>query len=156
MPLSSFPAFSSSSFLLCVFGLVATLFLMQEQRRILNIAAIVSIATLFNLAFQVNLHFKQAVNLNNPSTSYRFRRTAMIHSLPHALFTWALLLFAMQSFGKTFADFPLPMFHVILLPVAALLVFACKGIWKALHPRSKSPEGATQPIPIPSLVPALD
>jgi hypothetical protein len=139
MPLSSFPAFSSSSFLLCVFGLVAALFLMQEQRRLLSTNITVIVA-----------------NLDNPSTSYRFRRIAMVHSLPNAFFTWALLLFAMQSFGMTFSKFPLPMFHAILLPVAALLVFACKGIWKALHPRSKSPEGATQPIPIPSLAPALD
>ena len=102
IPLASFPAFSSSSFLLCVFGLVAALFLMQEQRRFLStdIAAIVSIATLLNLEFEANSHFTQAINVINPSTSYRFRSTAMIHSLPHALFTWALLLFAMQEIGR--------------------------------------------------------
>lgn len=158
MPLASFPAFSSSSFLLCVFGLVAALFLLQEQRRLLStdIAAIVSIATLLNLEFEANFHFTQAVNVVNPSTSYRFRSTAMIHSLPHALFTWALLLFAMQGFWVTIADFPLPMLHAILLPIAPLLVFACRGIWKALHPRSKPFEGATRSLPIPPLVPALN
>jgi hypothetical protein len=78
----------------------------------------------------------------------------MIHSLPQVLFTWALLLFAMQSFWMTFADLPLPMLPAIF-PVAVLLVFACRGVWKALHPRSKTFEG-TQPVPIPLLVPALD
>ena len=55
IPLASFPAFSSSSFLLCVFGLVAALFLMQEQQRLLStdIAAIVSIATLLNLEMKL-------------------------------------------------------------------------------------------------------
>jgi hypothetical protein len=137
MPLSSFPAFSGSSFLLCVFGLVTALFLIQEQRRLLSTIAAAA-----------------AVNLDNPITSYRFRPTAMIHSLPQVLFTWALLLFAMQSFWMTFADLPLPMLPAIF-PVAVLLVFACRGVWKALHPRSKTFEG-TQPVPIPLLVPALD
>ena len=158
MPLASFPAFSGSSFFLCVFGLITALLLMKEQRRLLstNIAAIVSIATLFNLEFEANLHFTQSVNVANPSTSYRFRSTAMIHSLPHALFTWALLLFAMQGFGMTIVDIPLPMLYAILLPIAALLVFTCGGIWKVLHPRSKTFEGPTQPVPIPCLVPAPD
>ena len=158
MPLASFPAFSGSSLLLCVFGLVTALLLLKEQRRLLStsIAAIVSMATLFHLELEDNLHFTQAVNVANPSTGYCFRSTAIVHSLPHALFTWALLLFAMQGFWMTIADIPLPMLYAVLLPIAALLVFTCGGIWKALHPRSKTFEGPTQPVPIPCLVPAPD
>jgi hypothetical protein len=129
MPLSSFPAFSSSSLLLCVLGLVTTLFLMQEQRRILATNATAA-----------------AVRLGNPNAGYRFRQIAIVHSLPQALFTWALLLFAMQSFWLTFAHFPFPMLSATFLPVATVLVVACGGIWKALHPRPKNFEDATPAV----------
>ncbi|KAF8262315.1 hypothetical protein EI94DRAFT_1743976 [Lactarius quietus] len=120
MPLSSFPAFSSSSLLLCVTGLVTVFVLIQEQRRLLitNTRATV-------------------INLNKPDTSYLCRQTAMVHSLPEALITWALLLFAMQSFWMTFAHFPLPM-----------------SIRKVLRPCSKAFEDAPKPVPVPSLIPA--
>ncbi|KAI9458599.1 hypothetical protein BJY52DRAFT_1416383 [Lactarius psammicola] len=139
MPLSSFPAFSSSSLLLCLLGLVTALYLMQEQRKLLSTNATAT-----------------AVCLDNPNTSYRFQPIAIVHSLPQAMFTWALLLFAMQSFWMIFADFPLPMLLATFLPVATMLVVPCGGIWKALHPHPKTFEGATQPVPIPSLIPAVD
>ncbi|KAH9061038.1 hypothetical protein EDB87DRAFT_1576431 [Lactarius vividus] len=45
MPLFSFPAFSSSSLLLCILGIVTALFLMQEQRRLLSTNTITASAT---------------------------------------------------------------------------------------------------------------
>lgn len=80
----------------------------------------------------------------------------MIHSLLQALFTWALLLFAMQSFRMTFANLPLPILLSTFLLVAIVLVVACGGIWKALNPRSKCFERTTQPVPIPSLISAAN
>jgi hypothetical protein len=56
----------------------------------------------------------------------------------------------------TFADFPIPMLFATFLPVATVLVVACGGIWKALHPRPKPFEDATHPVPTPSLIPAVD
>ncbi|KAI9458593.1 hypothetical protein BJY52DRAFT_1268512 [Lactarius psammicola] len=101
-PMSSLPAFSSPSLLLCLLCLVKALFLMQEQRKLLS----------------TNAAAAAAVHLDNPNTSYRFRQIATIHSLPQALFTWALPLFAMQSFWMTFAEFPLSMPLATFLPVA--------------------------------------
>lgn len=62
----------------------------------------------------------------------------------------------MQSFWMPFADLPLPMLLATFLPVATLLVVPCGGIWKALHPRPNTFEDATQPVPLPSLIPAVD
>ncbi|KAH8987895.1 hypothetical protein EDB92DRAFT_1874834 [Lactarius akahatsu] len=143
MPLSSFPAFSSSSLLLCILGVVTALFLMQEQRRLLSENAITA-----------------AVRLDNSNASYlshgRFRPIAIIHSLPQAMFTWALFLFAMQGFWMIFASLPLPMLLATFLSVATALVVPCGGIWKALHPRPKTFQNPAQPVPIPSLIPAVD
>ncbi|KAI9438424.1 hypothetical protein BJY52DRAFT_1380826 [Lactarius psammicola] len=121
-PMSSLPAFSSPSLLLCLLCLVKALFLMQEQRKLLS----------------TNAAAAAAVHLDNPNTSYRFRQIATIHSLPQALFTWALPLFAMQSFWMTFAEFPLSMPLATFLPVATV---ALGGILYGISPTPKNIRG---------------
>ena len=55
-----------------------------------------------------------------------------------------------------FADSPSPMLSGTFLPVSTVLVVVCGGIWNAFHPRPKTFEDATRPVPIPSLTPAVD
>ncbi|KAH9031469.1 hypothetical protein EDB84DRAFT_1578763 [Lactarius hengduanensis] len=78
----SFPTLTKLSSILCVLGLTVALFLLQEQRRL--------VCT------------KATTSLDDLVTSYGFQPVAIVHSLPQALFVWALLLFAIQYFWMTF------------------------------------------------------
>jgi hypothetical protein len=55
-------------------------------------------------------------------TSYGFQPIAIIHSLPQALFVWALLLFAVQHFLRAFPGLFLTSLLSTSLFVAVLLV----------------------------------
>ncbi|KAH9980387.1 hypothetical protein BGW80DRAFT_1275493, partial [Lactifluus volemus] len=59
------------------------------------------------------------------AAAYGFQPTAIVHSIPYALFVWALLLFAIQATGV--------------------------AIWIVLHPREKTPslQDTTVSIPVP-------
>lgn len=85
-----------------------------------------------------------------------FQPIAIVHSLPQALFVWALLLFLIQVFWTAFIYLSLTSFLSILIPVTAVLVIASVGIWLALRPRQKTPEDTMPPPPIPPLIPAED
>ena len=63
------------------------------------------------------------------SRNYDFQQTAIAHSLPQALFAWALLLLVMQAFLVTFADLPLPLILAMFLLVAAVLIMARKVVY---------------------------
>ena len=79
--------------------------------------------------------------------SYGFQPTAIVHSLPKALFVWALLLFAIQVFWMTFSGLSPLLLLSTLFPIAAVLVVVCACIWKALHPRQKPFEGPMLSVP---------
>ena len=89
-------------------------------------------------------------NTNN----YGFQPIAIVHSLPQALFVWALLLFLIQGFRITFIDLSLALLLSTLLPIAAVLIMASVGIWIALHPRQRTSEDTMLPPPMPPLIPA--
>ena len=76
--------------------------------------------------------------------NYGFQPIAIVHSLPEALFVWALLLSAIQGLWASFAGLSpyLPLYA--LFPIAG--VFAC--IWRALHLRQK-PFAGSAPVPSP-------
>ncbi|KAH9003462.1 hypothetical protein EDB86DRAFT_3218122 [Lactarius hatsudake] len=79
--ISAFSAFIKSSLLLCTLGLVMALALLREQQRLVG-----------------NNATAAAVHLNG------FQWTAIAHSLPQALFAWALLLLAMQGLRMTLSE----------------------------------------------------
>ncbi len=136
--ISTFSAFIKSSSLLCILGLAVASVLLQEQQRLVgaNSTSPVSIVTPFHSMFAANFEVRQAVHLVDRNTNHVFQSTAIAHSLPQALFAWALFLLAMEGFWMTFADLPLPIVSTFF-PVVAILVVACVGIWKAVHPRQK-------------------
>ncbi len=72
----------------------------------------------------VNFYVRQAVYLDDRITSYGFQPIAIVHSLPQALFVWALLLLAIQHYWMAFADLPLTFLLSASLPVAAVLLVA--------------------------------
>jgi len=134
---SSFPALTNSSLLLCVLGLIITSVLLQEQGRLADTNASTA-----------------AVYLDDRNTrSCGFQPTAIVHSLPQALFVWALLLFLIQGFCITFIHLSLP-FLLSSLLIASVLVMASVGIWLALHPRQRTSEDAMLPPPMPPQIPA--
>jgi hypothetical protein len=137
---SSLPALTHSSLLLCVFGIFISLVLLREQRRLVDTSAAAA-----------------AVYLDDRNTtSCGFQPIAIVHSLPKALFVWASLLFGIQGFWMTFAGFPPYLLVSTLFPIAAVLVVACACIWKALRP-SQKPFGDSMPsVPAPPLIPAED
>ncbi|KAF8273489.1 hypothetical protein EI94DRAFT_1716017 [Lactarius quietus] len=130
---SSIPALIHSSLLLCIFGLIMTSVLLREQRGLVGTNAATA-----------------AVYLDDRNTkSCGFQPIAIVHSLPKALFVWALLLFAIQGFWMTFAGLPPYLLLSTLFPIAAVLVVVCACIWKALHPRQKPFEvSAAVPPPV--------
>src|SRR5579863_1809882 len=95
----------------------------------------------------VDLRLIKAAYLDTRNTSDGFQPTAIVHSLPQAVFVWASLLFTTQGFCMAFSDIP----GTVLLPtithVAVVLIVASFGIWVALHPREKS-FGEVTPTPI--------
>jgi apolipoprotein N-acyltransferase len=96
------------------------------------------------------------VYLDARNTSYGFQPTAIVYSLPHASFIWAMLLFAIQGFWMTFSGLPMRVFLPVIIPVAVVLSVACLGIWIALHPRKKISEEATVPASVPPPVSFLE
>jgi uncharacterized membrane protein len=138
MQSSSFHALTNSSLLICILGLIITYVLLQEQQRLVDTNASTA-----------------AVYLDDRNTkSCGFQPIAIVHSLPQALFVWALLLFLIQGFWMTFADLPLTLLLSTFLPIAAVLILASVGIWLALHPRQRTSEDPMLPPPMPPLIPA--
>jgi hypothetical protein len=88
------------------------------------------------------------------NTSYGFQPTAIVHSLPQALFVWALILFAIQGFWMAFAGLPTALILPITIPVVVVLTVTSVAIWIALHPREKTPSlqdtEVSIPVPPPS------
>jgi hypothetical protein len=136
---SPFLALTNSSLLLCILGLIITFVLLQEQRRLIDTNASTA-----------------AVYLDDRNTkSCGFQPIAIVHSLPQALFVWALLLFLIQGFCITFIDLSLTLLLSTLLPIAVVLAMASVGIWLALHPRQRTfEEDAVVPQPMSPLIPA--
>jgi len=133
IPISYSPALTKSSMLLCILGLGITFVLFQEQRKLVDTDSSTA-----------------AGYLDARNTSYGFQPTAIVHSLPHASFIWALLLFAIQGFWMTFSGLPTEIFLPVVIPVAVVLVVACMGIWIALHPREKPFGDATVLASVPT------
>ncbi|KAH9017912.1 hypothetical protein EDB84DRAFT_1566645 [Lactarius hengduanensis] len=124
---SSIPALTHSSLLLCTFGVIMTLVLLREQRRLVNTNAATA-----------------AVYLDDRNTtSCGFQPIAIVHSLPMALFVWASLLSSIQCFWMTFAGLPPHLLLSTLFPIGAVLVMLCTRIWVILHPRQKPFEDST-------------
>ncbi|KAH9003464.1 hypothetical protein EDB86DRAFT_3100031 [Lactarius hatsudake] len=113
LQISSIPTLTKFSLILCVLSLTVTSILLQEQRRL------------------VGTNATTAVFLGNLVTIYGFQPIAIVHSLPQALFVWALLLFAVQHLWMAFSLFT-------SLFVAAVLLAVSVGVWKVLHPCQES------------------
>lgn len=137
--ISSFPALANSSLLLCILGLVITFVLLQEQRRLVDANAATA-----------------AVYLDDRNASYGFQPIAIVHSLPQALFVWALLLLLIQGSWMIFVDLSPTLLLSTLLPTSAVLILVCVGIWIALRPRQKTSEDIMLPPPISPLNPVVD
>jgi len=90
------------------------------------------------------------------TTHYGFQPIAIVYSLPKVLFVWASLMFTIQGFWMTFAGLSPTLLLSTLLPISAVLVMICIGIWKALHPRQKPFEDPMLLAPIPPPIPAQD
>ncbi|KAI9465769.1 hypothetical protein BJY52DRAFT_485793 [Lactarius psammicola] len=137
---SSLPALTHSSLLLCVFGLIMTTVLLREQRGLVDTNAAAA-----------------AVYLDDRNTtSCGFQPIAIVHSLPQASFVWASLLFAIQGFWMTFSGLPPHILLSTLFPIGAVLVVVCACIWKALHPRQKPFEDFMLSAAVPPVIPAED
>ncbi|KAI9458588.1 hypothetical protein BJY52DRAFT_412811 [Lactarius psammicola] len=137
MQMSSSSGSIKASLFICILDLAVVSFLLQRQR--------INTNTPTSVAY-----------LKHWSTSYGFQPIAIIHSLPQALFVWALLLFSMQGFWMVFADLPLTPLLCTLLPVAAILVMVGLSIWLIFHPRPEPIESATLPPAIPPSNPAVE
>jgi len=122
------------SLFLGAFDLAVTSFLLQQQQRLLG----------------TNTTSTSVAYLKDWNTSYGFQPIAIVHSLPQALFVWALPLFSMQGFWMDFSDLPLTLRPFTLLPVAAILVVVGLVIWVVVHPRPEPIEDAMLPPAIPS------
>ncbi|KAN0131012.1 hypothetical protein V8E53_011145 [Lactarius tabidus] len=126
---SSLPGLTHSSLLLCIFGLIMTSVLLQEQRRLVDSNAVTA-----------------AMYLDNRNTKdYGFLPIAIVYSLPQALFVWALLLFAFRGFWVTFAGLS----SYFLLSTLFLIAVVCVCMWRVLHPRQKPLEGSMLSAPVP-------
>jgi len=135
---SPIPGLIHSSLFLCFFGLILTSVLLREQQRLIDTYAATA-----------------AVYLDDRNTeNYGFQPIAIVHSLPKALFVWALLLCAIQGFWATFAGLSPYLPLTALFPVAGV----CVCIWRALHPCQKlEPFKGSPPIPPPTPpIPAED
>ncbi|KAF8269466.1 hypothetical protein EI94DRAFT_950737 [Lactarius quietus] len=137
--MTHFNGLVKASLFLCAFDLVViSLLLLQQQR-------LVSTDTSTSVPY-----------LKDRNTVYGFQPTAIVHSLPQALFVWALLLFSMQGFWMVFADLPLIVILSTLLPVAAILVVMGLGIWLIVRPRTEPIEDAVVQPDIPLPHPAVE
>ena len=87
-----------------------------------------------------------------------FQPIAIVHSLPKALFVWALVLFAIQGFWMTFASLNPYILLATVFPTAAVLLAVCVCIWRALYPPPKPLAGPilSAPAPVLSPIPAED
>lgn len=142
--ISPFSTLMKSSSLLCILGLAMGAALLREQKRLIGTTstASVRIATPFYPMLQLISKLRQA---DSRSKNYGFQSTVIAHSLPQALFAWALLLLAIQAFLVTFADLPLPLSLTMFLAVAAVLVTARK----AVYPHQKVFKDPALPTSIP-------
>jgi len=134
MPISYCPALNKSSISLCILGLLITLVLFQEQRKLENAGASTG-----------------AAYLDTRNTSFGFQPTAMVHSLPQVAFIWASFLFTFQGFWSTLCDPPVTLLLHATTPIAIVLAIACYGIWVALHPRERAFRDVSLPEPAPFL-----
>jgi hypothetical protein len=139
MPISYSLALNKSSMLLCILGLSMTFVLFQEQRKLVGSDSVTA-----------------AGYLDARNTSYGFQPTAIVHSLPHASFIWALVLFTIQGFWMTFSDLPAGLLLPVAIPIAVVLAVTSLGIWVALHPREKFVQDKTVSAPVPLPIPTSE
>ncbi|KAI9458597.1 hypothetical protein BJY52DRAFT_413055 [Lactarius psammicola] len=132
MQLTPFSGLIKASLFLCAFNLAVTSFLLQQQQQLLSTNTSNSVAY-----------------LKDRNTSYGFQPIAIIHSLPQALFVWALLLFSLQGFLMAFADLPLPLLLLTLVLVVAILAVVCLVIWLVVRQRLEPIEDAMLRAGIP-------
>lgn len=152
MSIPTWQALNKASLLLCFLGLAIAFFLSQEQQSLMDTDATTAVSTVapFHSEFSANLDVFEAVYLDDRNTTfYGFQPIAIVHSLPQALFAWGFLLLSMQCFWMTFADLSLPLILATSLPAAVMLVVACVGIWRVVHPRQKVFNDPVLPAPIP-------
>jgi hypothetical protein len=91
----------------------------------------------------------KAAYLDTRDTTYGFEPTAIVHSIPQALFVWAFLLFAIQGFWMAFGDLPREILFPTVISVAVVLGLVCIAVWVALNPRVKTYGGSETPLPAP-------
>ncbi|KAH9026751.1 hypothetical protein EDB85DRAFT_162236 [Lactarius pseudohatsudake] len=110
---SSLPSLTKVALMLCVLGLAVALTLLQEQRRLVSTKATAS-----------------AVHLDDWITSYGFQLIAIVHSLPQALFIWALILFTIPHLWMAFFAMPLTFLLSVspLVAVVLLTLVVCARI----------------------------
>ena len=91
----------------------------------------------------------KAAYLDTRDTTYGFEPTAIVHSIPQALFVWAFFLFAIQGFWMAFGDLPQRILLPTIISVAVVLGLVCFGVWMVLNPREKTFGGSETPLPAP-------
>ncbi|KAH9009027.1 hypothetical protein EDB84DRAFT_41975 [Lactarius hengduanensis] len=115
MQMTPFSGLIKASLFLCAFDIAITSFLLQQYQRLLSMNTYNSVS--------------MVAYLKDRNTGYGFQPIAVVHSLPQALFVWALLLFSMQGFWMAFADLPPTSLLLTLVLVAAILTLTCLVIW---------------------------
>lgn len=135
LPYVFYTGLNKASMMLCILGLCIACVLLHEQRQLAGTGASTA-----------------AAYLDARNTSYGFQPTAVVHSLPQAIFVWASLLFTIQGFCFCLAigDIPGTILWPIMIPVAVVLIVASFGFWVALHPREKSFEEEATPTSPPT------
>jgi hypothetical protein len=95
----------------------------------------------------------KAAYLDTRNTSYGFEPTAIVHSIPQALFMWAFFLFAIQGFWMAFADLPQRILFPTIISVAIVLGLVCTAVWVVLNPREKTYGPGDSEASLPASVP---
>ncbi|KAH9044164.1 hypothetical protein EDB84DRAFT_1470434 [Lactarius hengduanensis] len=139
MQMTPFSGLIKASLFLCAFDIAITSFLLQQYQRLLSTNTYTSVAY-----------------LKDRNTGYGFQPIAVVHSLPQALFVWALLLFSMQGFWMAFANLPPTSLLLTLVLVAAILTLTCLVIWLVVRQLPEPIEDAMLRTGTPPLDPGAE
>ncbi|KAH9031462.1 hypothetical protein EDB84DRAFT_1492485, partial [Lactarius hengduanensis] len=139
MQMTPFSGLIKASLFICAFDLAITSFLLQQHQQLLSTNTCTSVAY-----------------LKGRNTSYGFQPIAVVHSLPQALFVWALLLFSMQGFWMAFADLSPTSLLLTLVLVATMLTVTCLVIWLVVRRLLEPIEDAMLRIGIPPSDPGAE
>ncbi|KAF8262316.1 hypothetical protein EI94DRAFT_1808999 [Lactarius quietus] len=139
MQMAHFTGLIKASLFLCAFDLVVISFLLLQQQRILSTNTTTLVAY-----------------LDDRNNRYGLQPTAIVHSLPQALFVWALLFFSMQGFWMVFSDLPVIVLLSTLLLVATILVVVGLGMWLIVRPRTEPIKEAVLEPNIPLSGPVVE